>query len=111
MAGDETQEDPKLPPDARLDSLEERLKHAQAVEAERTRKAQPNPTTRIWQLMFSHLVGAPVGGAVIGWGLDSLFGTFPTLFLVMLFVGFGVGVINVMRVSRTSSGPGPGGLI
>jgi ATP synthase protein I len=111
MAGDESQEDPKLPPDARLDSLEERLKHAQAVEADRTRKAQPNPTTRIWQLMFSHLVGAPVGGAVIGWGLDSLFGTFPTLFLVMLFVGFGVGVVNVMRVSRTSSGRGPDGLI
>ena len=111
MAGDETQEDPKLPPDARLDSLEERLERAQAIEAERTRKAQPNPTTRIWQLMFSHLVGAPIGGGVIGWGLDSLFGTFPTLFLVMIFVGFGVGVVNVMRISRTPTDRGPGGLI
>ena len=109
MASDETQEDPKLPPDARLDSLEQRLERAQAIEAERTRKAQPNPTDRIWGLMFSHLVGAPVGGGVIGWGLDSLFGTFPTLFLIMLFVGFGVGVVNVMRISKTPKGRWPGG--
>ena len=52
--------------------------------------------------MFSHLIGAPAGGGIIGWGLDSLFGTFPTLFLIMLFVGFGVGVMNVMRISKTS---------
>ena len=106
MATDETEQDPKLPPDARLDSLEERLERVQRIEADRTRKAQPNPTTRIWQQMFSHLVGAPAGGAIIGWGLDSLFGTFPTLFLVMLFVGFGVGLVNVMRISKTPPGAG-----
>ena len=108
MAADETQEDPKLPPDARLDSLEQRLERAQAIEAERTRKAQPNPSNRIWQLMFSHLVGAPVGGWIVGWGLDSLFGTFPTVSLIMLFVGFGVGVVNVMRISKTPPGGNPG---
>ena len=106
MATDETQEDPKLPPDARLDSLEERIARAQEVEAARTHRAQPNPTTRIWQLMFSHLIGAPAGGGIIGWGLDSLFGTFPTLFLLMLFLGFGVGVVNVMRISKTPPGAG-----
>jgi len=106
MAEDETGQDPKLPPDARLDSLEERLERLQQAEAKRTRKAQPNPTTRIWQLMFSHLVGAPAGGGILGWGLDSLFGTFPTFFLLLLFVGFGVGVVNVMRISKT---PPPSG--
>jgi len=104
MATDETDEDPKLPPDARLDSLEERLERAQAVEAKRTHKAQYDPTGRIWQLMFGHLVGAPAGGGIIGWGLDTLFGTFPTFFLLMLFVGFGVGVVNVMRISKTPPG-------
>ena len=113
MATDEagmgnTGQDPKLPPDARLDSLEERLERAQRIEAERTRKAQPNPSNRIWQQLFSHLIGAPAGGGLIGWGLDSLFGTFPVFFLAMLFLGFGVGVMNVMRISKTSSGPGPG---
>ena len=104
MATDETEEDPKLPPDARLDSLEERLERAQAGEAKRTHKAQYDPTGRIWQMMFGHLVGAPAGGGIIGWGLDTLFGTFPTFFLLMLFVGFGVGVVNVMRVSKTPPG-------
>ncbi|HUE79499.1 MAG TPA: AtpZ/AtpI family protein [Sphingomicrobium sp.] len=106
MATDETGQDPKLPPDARLGSLEERLERVQAAEAKRIHKAVPNPTTRIWQQMFGHLVGAPAGGGIIGWGLDSLFGTFPTLFLLMLFVGFGVGVVNVLRVSKTPPGAG-----
>jgi len=106
MATDETEEDRKLPPDVRLDSLERRLERVQQQEAERTRKAQPNPTNRIWQQMFSHLVGAPAGGGIIGWGLDSVFGTFPTFFLLMLFVGFGVGVVNVMRISKTPPGAG-----
>ena len=104
MAMDETEEDPKLPPDVRLGSLEERLARAQAVEAKRTHKAQYDPAGRIWQLMFGHLVGAPAGGGIIGWGLDTLFGTFPTFFLLMLFVGFGVGVVNVMRISKTPPG-------
>ena len=108
MATDETGQDAKLPPDARLDSLEERLDRLQQAEARRTHKAQPNPTTRIWQLMFSHLIGAPAGGGIIGWGLDTLFGTFPAFFLLMLFLGFGVGVVNVMRISKTPSGNGPG---
>jgi len=103
VATDETGQDPRLPPDARLDSLEQRLDRLQEAEAKRTRKAEANPVNRIWSLMFSHLVGAPVGGGVIGWGLDTLFGTFPTFFLIMLFVGFGVGVVNVMRISKTPS--------
>ena len=108
MATDETGQDPKLPPDARLDSLEQRLDRLQETEAKRVGKAEPNPTNRIWSLMFSHLVGAPVGGGIIGWGLDTLFGTFPTFFLVMLFVGFGVGVVNVMRISKTPPGGSSG---
>lgn len=107
MAADEPLPDQELPQDSRLDSLEERLKRAQDEEARRSGKAMPNPTTRIWQLMFSHLVGAPAGGGIVGWGLDSLFGTFPLFFLLMLFLGFGVGVVNVLRISKTSPGPGP----
>ena len=109
MATEESDEVQKLPPDARLDSLEQRLERVQRIEAERTARPAPNPSNRIWQLLFSHLIGAPVGGGVIGWGLDSLFGTFPLFFLLILFVGFGVGVVNVMRISRNPPGlPGEG---
>jgi ATP synthase protein I len=108
MATEENGEVAKLPPDARLDSLEQRLERVQQAEAKRIHKAEPDPSTRIMQQLFGHLVGAPIGGGLIGWGLDALFGTFPIFFLLMLFLGFGVGVRNVMRISRTSRGDGPG---
>lgn len=111
MAEDETGEAPKLPPDARLDSLDERLERAQRAEAKRTEVRQPNPGTRVAQQAFGHLIGAPVGGAVIGWGLDSLaavagYQTFPLFLLLMLFLGFGVGVRNVIRITKTGTPPG-----
>jgi ATP synthase protein I len=113
MAEDETEEVPKLPPDARLESLDQRLDRLQQAEAKRTGRAQPNPSDRLWQRLFGQLIGAPFGGAVIGWGLDSLAGlagrrTFPLFFLLMLFFGFGVGVRNIMRMTRTQAGSGPG---
>ena len=111
MAEDESEEVPKLPPDARLESLDQRLERLQQAEAKRTGRAQPNPNDRLWQQLFGHLIGAPFGGAVIGWGLDSLAGlagyrTFPMFFLAMLFFGFGVGVRNIMRLTKTRTPPG-----
>jgi ATP synthase protein I len=112
MAEDEPEEAPKLPPDARLESLDERLNRLQQAEAKRTEVKQPSPGTRIAQQAFGHLIGAPVGGAVIGWGLDSLVllvtgrQTFPLFLLLMLFFGFGVGVRNVIRITKTGTPPG-----
>ena len=111
MAEDESEEVPKLPPDARLESLDQRLDRLQQAEAKRTGRAQPNTNDRLWQQLFGHLVGAPIGGAVLGWGLDSLaelagYRTFPMFFLVMLFFGFGVGVRNIMRLTKTRTPPG-----
>ena len=111
MAEDEEVEVPKLPPDARLESLDERLERLQQAEAKRTEVHQPDPATRIAQQAFGHLVGAPVGGAVIGWGMDSVaamlgYRTFPLFLLLMLFFGFGVGLRNVMRITKAGSSAG-----
>ena len=111
MAEDEEVEVPKLPPDARLESLDERLERLQQAEAKRTEVRQVSPGTRIAQQAFGHLIGAPVGGAVIGWGLDSLAAlaghrTFPLFLLLMLFFGFGVGLRNVIRITNTRSQSG-----
>jgi F0F1-type ATP synthase assembly protein I len=48
---------------------------------------------------------------VIGWGLDSLaalagYQIFPLFLLLMLFLGFGVGVRNVVRITKTGTPPG-----
>jgi len=109
MAEDEPAEAPKLPPDARLGSLEERLDRLQQAEAKRTRSRAPDASYRTGQLVLSHLIGAPAGGFIIGFLLDKWWGTRPWAMLVMLFAGFAVGVMNVMRISRTPPGPTPDG--
>ena len=104
MAEDEFDEVPKLRPDARLESLDRRLDQLQQAEAKKQAKLQGDPNYRVGQLVLSHLVGAPAGGFVIGLLLDKLFGTKPWLMLLMLFLGFGVGVRNVLQISRTPPG-------
>jgi len=109
MAEDETEEAPKLPPDARLESLDRRLDRVQQEEAKRTRKAEVDPNMRIAQLVIGYLIGGPLGGGLLGFGLDSLFGTKPWLTLSMLFLGFAVGIRNVLRISRNTPSQGSGG--
>lgn len=109
MAEDEIDEVPKLPPDARLESLDERLDRLQQEEARRTAKRQPDPSYQAGQLVLSNLIGAPAGGFIIGFVLDKWLGTQPWLLLIMLFLGFVGGFMNVMRISRSSTGNGADG--
>ena len=104
MAEDETDEVPKLPPDARLESLDQRLDRLQQAEAKRAKNTQVDPNMRAAQLVIGYLIGGPLGGGLLGWGLDSLLGTKPWLTLVMLFLGFAVGIRNVLRLSKTPPG-------
>jgi len=105
MAEDEIDETSKLPPDARLESLDERLDRAQRREAEKaSSKVQDDPTYRVGQL-----VGGPVGGAIVGWVLDQWLGTAPWLLLGLMFIGFAGGFISVMRISGRSTGNHPDG--
>ena len=99
MATDETEEDRKLPPDARLDSLEERLKRAEQVEGKRRPKpAHPSLIVRSQGMRVAQgLVGMPLGGAIIGWLLDRLFDTAPWIMLALMFVGFAGAVWDAMK--------------
>jgi ATP synthase protein I len=108
MAEDEIDEVPKLPPDARLESLDERLDRLQQAEAKRTGRARPDPNLRIGQQVLGQLIGAPAGGFLLGLGLDSVFRTRPLFMLLLLFVGFGVGLRNLIRISKTPPEGGPG---
>ncbi|MFL6726246.1 MAG: AtpZ/AtpI family protein [Sphingomicrobium sp.] len=107
MAEDETDEVPKLPPDARLGSLDERLDQLQRTEAKRTAKPKPDASYQAGQLVLSNLIGAPAGGFIIGFVLDKWLGTQPWLLLIMLFLGFVGGFMNVMRISKTLTGSRP----
>jgi ATP synthase protein I len=100
-------QDPELPEDARLNSLDERLREAQQAEAVRTGKARPDANYRLGQRVLGEMIGAPFGGAVIGFVIDRLAGTKPLFLLALLFLGFGIGIRNIIRLSRTPPGSGP----
>ena len=103
MAEDEPRQDPKLPPDARLDSLDERLREAQAAEAARTGGTRRAPQTGQAQGMriLSVMVSYPLGSALIGWVIDRLAGT-QGIWVAMLFLGFGVAMWEVWKISKQS---------
>lgn len=101
MAEDEPRQDPELPPDARLDSLDERLRQAQAAEAARTGPKERAPQTGQAQGMriLSVMVSYPLGSALIGWVIDRLAGTHG-IWVAMLFLGFGAAMWEVWKISQ-----------
>jgi ATP synthase protein I len=102
MAEDDPRQDPKLPPDARLDSLEERLQAAQAAEAARagrTQKRAPQTGQAQGMRILSVLISYPLGSALIGWVIDRLAGTHG-IWVAMLFLGFGAAMWEVWKISK-----------
>jgi ATP synthase protein I len=102
VAENEPGQDPGLPEDARLTSLDRRLKRAQLDEAARAGKVPKASQVGRSQGMriLSDLFGLPLGGGIIGWLLDGWFGTRPWVMLALIFVGFGIAVRNVLWISR-----------
>ena len=102
MAENEPGQDPGLPEDARLTSLDRRLKQAQLEEAVRSGKTKTASNVGRSQGMriLSDLIGIPFGSALIGWLLDKWLDTRPWVMLALLFLGFGIAVRNVLWISR-----------
>jgi ATP synthase protein I len=100
MAEEETGQDPKLSPDARLDSLEQRLERAQREEAVRTGKTPPaDANEQLGQRVLSYLIGGLLGGTLIGWALDRLLGTWPVLFITLMVLGTAGGFWSIIKMS------------
>ncbi len=101
MAADEPGQDPKLPEDARIDSLDERIRQAQADEAVRTGRARKGAdrNEQLGNRVLSYLIGGFVGGALIGWVLDRLFGTTPLLLISLMLLGAAGGFWNIIKIS------------
>lgn len=102
MATDEPGQDPASAEDARLTSLDERLKAAHHDEALRTGQQARKPAKGYSQgnRVLTELIGGPAGGALIGWLLDRWFGTSPWLLLALLFLGIAVAFRNIVRISN-----------
>lgn len=102
MAEDRPGQDPGLPEDARLDSLEERIRQAQADEAVRTGRADKGAdrNQQLGNRVLSYLIGGLAGGALIGWVLDRLFGTSPLLLISLMLLGAVGGFWNIIKLAN-----------
>ena len=101
MATDEPGRDPASSEDARLQSLDERLRQAQQDEAVRTgqTRGKADRNEQLGSRVLSYLIGGLGGGALIGWLLDRWFGTSPWLLLLLMALGTAAGFRNIIKLS------------
>ena len=106
MAEDDSRQDPALSEDARLTSLDERLKRAQADEARRVggaeSKATPYYRSQGYRVL-SVLISYPLGSAMVGFAIDW-FAQTRGVWVAMLFIGFGLAIWEVWKISKQPPG-------
>jgi ATP synthase protein I len=100
-----TENEPGLEPlgeDARLTSLDERLRQAHHEEDIRTgrRSEGMRVVKSAGTKILQDLIGIPLGSAVIGFVIDRVLHTAPWVMLAMMFIGFGIAVRSVMRDAK-----------
>ena len=93
--------------DPALGSLQQRLDTARKAEDERlARDHAPlrDQSSSVGMQVASTMVGYPLGGIVIGWGLDSLFGTRPWIMIGLMFLAFAGACLQVVRNNNNRQG-------
>jgi ATP synthase protein I len=88
------------------DDLNKRIAKAQAeldAQARPSKSALNGPGMGLGFRMAADFVAAIIVGAVLGWGIDAIFGTTPWGLLALLMLGFVTGVWNVVRTAQQVS--------
>lgn len=88
-------------PDPRLEALRQKLDAGKRLEAERKAALTGDPASGMAQALKlgSEFVAGVIVGFVIGYTIDSLFGSKPWGMIVFLLLGFAAGTLNVMRAT------------
>lgn len=81
--------------DPRIKALESEIRAAQEKNAG-AGKADANEGLQAG----IELIGSIVGGGVLGYALDSVFGTGPALLIFFLFLGIGAGFLSVWKITQ-----------
>jgi ATP synthase protein I len=103
IEGSDDVEDAASPRDPNLDSLDQRIAKAREAEQERTGGGQAEKMAVAVgaRTVATTLVGFPLGGIVIGFGLDKLLGTTPWLTIGLMFAAFIAACYQVMTKVRS----------
>ncbi|WP_375397001.1 AtpZ/AtpI family protein [uncultured Sphingomonas sp.] len=81
--------------------LDRRIADAKAAELARSGAVAP-PAKGYAQgsRVLAELIGAPIGGGVLGWALDHWLGTSPWFLLILVALAFVVAFRNILRISK-----------
>ncbi len=87
----------------RLQRLNAALDKAQPRDQSQPKGGRDNASTSSSMALAlrlgSEFVAGVLVGAAVGWGIDQMFGLAPWGILVFTLVGFGAGVVNMMRAA------------
>jgi ATP synthase protein I len=74
--------------------------------ADKVRRNEMSGVGRAYRLA-SEFIAAIAVGALLGWGVDFLFGTTPFGMIALLIFGFAAGVVNVVRAAKALNAAAP----
>ena len=86
--------------DPQLGSLDERIAAARKAEDARVASEHVNIVRTTGKQVISTMVGYPLGGIIIGFGLDRLFGTAPWIMLGLMFAAFAGACLHVVQMNK-----------
>ncbi len=89
-----------LSEDPRISSLDRRLAAARSKDGAGGARDDAGANYRLGNRVLAELIGGMVGGGLIGWVLDRLFGTSPWLLLLLLALGVGSAFRNIIRLAN-----------
>ena len=89
--------------DPKLEALEERIAAARKAEDERVAQEHAPMVKAVGIQVVSTMVGYPLGGIIIGFLLDKLFGTMPWIMLGLMFVAFAGACLHVVQMNKNNA--------
>ena len=99
--GSDDFQDAPSAPDPDLESLNRRIADARAVEESRNKGPLAGVTAASGAKSIAGImIGYPLGGIVIGYGLDRLLGTLPWITIGLMFAAFIAACFQVMTKLR-----------
>jgi ATP synthase protein I len=85
--------------DDELVNLEERLAEARKDFDEEYNPPEIDQSMNDGARAGIELIGGMLGGGLIGYGLDYLFGTSPLFFFIFIILGVGTGFYNIYKIT------------
>lgn len=85
--------------DRQTDDLDRRIADARAASGASVARPQPKGYAQ-GSRVLAELIGAPLGGGLIGWLLDKWLGTSPWFLLVLLVLATAAAFRNIYRLSK-----------